>query len=260
LTISLAHRTELTATSLAELARGDIEVIWHRNFFPAAHCDTALPRIVAACERSSYTLSKDLESLGTSMGEACESDALAERYLNGATATTALIRDTIFAGLPSPTDMVRLRVDELWPAGASVARFRGRMMLPGLIRRWPRGGHANPHIDQRDVPLLSDLGLVRRIGVNVYLQVPEPGHGGELDFWGVFDDEQDYVALKRPDYGLDRDRLGPPRCSILPAQGDLLMFDVARVHGVRRVDVGSRVTAACFLGVRGAADPLVIFA
>jgi hypothetical protein len=38
------------------------------------------------------------------------------------------------------------------------------------------------------------------------------------------------------------------------------MFDAARVHGVRRVGQGERVTAACFVGVRAPAEPLVLFA
>ncbi|MET7767182.1 2OG-Fe(II) oxygenase [Nocardia sp. NPDC005366] len=131
-------------------------------------------------------------------------------------------------------------------------------MLPSIIRRWPRGGHANPHIDQRLLPLLDSFELKRRIGVNVYIQTPEAG--GEIEFWDRRSNEDNYVTTKRSDYSLDREGLGEPHLSLRPCQGDLIMFDAARLHGVRRVSVGSRVTSACFLGVRSTAEPLIVFA
>ncbi|GAB3143805.1 hypothetical protein GCM10027290_20740 [Micromonospora sonneratiae] len=257
---NLSHEEKLTVDSLARLIRGEVELIWHRGYYPAVLCQQALPRITTECEAAGYTLTDDFQSLGTSLGEAAENTTNAERYLATAAETTALIRQKIFDGQLSPTDLLRLDVDELWPYGATVARYRGQTMLPGIIRRWPGGAHANPHIDQRDIPLLESYRLTRRIGVNVYLQVPEPGNGGEIDFWGIFSSEAEYVSRKRADYGLDRTALGDPHFSVLPGQGDLLMFDAARVHGVRRVERGARVTAACFLGVRGTSDPLVLFA
>ncbi|GAB2926352.1 hypothetical protein GCM10027280_12080 [Micromonospora polyrhachis] len=260
MTIALSHEEELTASSLAQLINGEIELIWHRGYYPTALCEQALPRIATECEAAGYTLTDDFQSLGTSLGEAAENESNAARYLATAAETTALIRHKIFDGQLSPTDLLRLDADELWPYGATVARHQGRTMLPGIIRRWPGGAHANPHIDQRDIPLLDAYRLIRRVGVNVYLQVPEPGNGGEIDFWGLFTDEAEYVSQKRPDYGLDRATLGAPHFSVLPGQGDLLMFDAARVHGVRRVERGVRVTAACFLGVRGPAEPLLLFA
>lgn len=248
------------AASLRSLVEGDINLIWHRGFHAQTDCQEALPRIVEECDRSSYTLTSDLQSLGTSMGEANESDENAKRYLATAEQTTRLIRDTIFARRRFPADTVRLSADEWWPAGAMIGKVDGQQMLPGIIRRWVRGGHANPHIDQREVPLLRHYRLRRRIGVNVYLEAPPAGEGGEIEFWDVIEDENAYLAMKRGDYGLERDSLGSPLFSVQPGQGDLVMFDAARIHGVSRLRSGSRVTAACFLGVATTADPLVIFA
>lgn len=257
---AFSYADTLTAQSLLALAEGEIGVIWHRGFYPEQSCREALPRLVEECERARYTLTDDFQSIGTSIGEASESTLNAERYLATATRTSELIRYGIFAGRLSPLDMLRLTVDELWPAGATVGRVSGQLMLSGIIRRWPAGGQANPHIDQRHVPLLAGHGLSRRIGVNVYLEVPQPGSGGEVDFWDLYADERKYDEHRRPDYGLDRERLAEPHWSCRPAQGDLLLFDAARVHGVRRVTRGTRVSAACFLGVRTPDDPLIIFA
>jgi hypothetical protein len=252
---------KLTTQSLSDLVAGRVEVIWHRSFFSADECERAMPRVVAACERSRYTLTTDLQSLGTSCGEAAESASNLDRYLATAAETTNLIRNEIFADRLSPLDKLRLLLDELWSAGATVGRCDGRMMLPGIVRRWPTGGHANPHIDQRHIDLLKGLALTRRIGTNVYLEVPPPGCGGELEFWHTFSaNEDEYTKLKRLDYGLDRSILGAPLAMVAPAQGDLLMFDAARVHGVARVTGGSRATAAMFVGARGVSEPLALFA
>lgn len=256
----MKYAEELNATTLGQLAEGDLDAIWVRGFHAPDRCRAVLPRVVEVCERSRYTLTADFQSIGTSIGEAAESAVDERRYLATAAETRDVIRHGVFAGRLSPLDELRLLLDESWPAGATVARHQGRLMLPGIIRRWPAGGHANPHIDQRAIPLLADQRLRRRIGANIYLEVPPAGSGGQVDFWALWTDEDEYASRRRADYGLDRDALGEPHWSCEPGQGDLLMFDAARVHGVRRVDRGSRVTAACFVGVRGPAEPLVLFA
>lgn len=256
----LTQADHLGAESLRQLVAGKVDLIWHRAFYAVAECEKAMPAIIRECEAARYTLTSDFQSLGTSIGEAAESAAHADRYFATAPSTTELIRRGIFAGQLSPIDLLRLSFDDLWPHGATVGRNEGRNMLPGIIRRWPSGAHANPHIDQREIPLLSHYALNCRIGANIYLEVPEPGSGGEIDFWGLYEREDDYVQDKRPDYGLDRESLGEPFWSCLPAQGDLLMFNAARVHGVRRVTQGARVTAACFIGARSDDEPLTVFA
>lgn len=258
-TSSLKVADELSPATLQQITTGEVDVIWHRGFYGRDLCKAALPAITAACNAASYTLTSDLQSVGVSVGEAAESELNHARYLAGALATTRSIRDEVFAGQLSPTDRLRLLLDEYWPRGASVARdqSRERQMLPGILRRWASGGHANPHIDQTETAVLGHLGVKRRIGTNVYLELP--GNGGEIEFWSRIS-QAGYEQIRRPDYGLDRDRLGPPAFSILPGQGDLVMFDAAVIHGVAGVSVGSRVTAACFVGYVDPDQPLLLFA
>jgi hypothetical protein len=250
---------QLRAETLLDLVHGRTALIRQAEFLPTDQCQAVLPRIVEVCERAKYTLTDDFQSIGTSMGEASETSDDEQRYLATAAQTTGLIRDYVFAGRLSPLDRLRLLLDEIWPAGASIARSGHQMLLPGIIRRWPAGGQANPHIDQRDIPLLKHYSLRSRIGVNVYIEVPLPGNGGDIDFWELID-EHGYRERRRTDYGLDRDTLGEPTWSCLPGRGELLMFDASRIHGVRKVVAGSRVTAACFVGVRSDDEPLVVFA
>jgi hypothetical protein len=249
-----------TSESLLSLIKGEIDIIRHSNFYTKSDCSSILPRIDDACDRSNYTLTDDLQSLGTSMGEACLSQENTDRYLRTVAETTHLIRNEICGSQKSPSDTFRLLLDEYWPMGASVGRFNGQTLLPSIIRRWRRSGQANPHIDQRNIPFLEHYDLRKRLGVNIYLETPGEGMGGEIEFWGLITNETEYEEIKRPDYGLDRETLGEPHFVIAPEQGDLLIFDAARIHGVRTIVQGARVTAASFIGVRELDENLVIFA
>ncbi len=142
----------------------------------------------------------------------------------------------------------------------ALARYDSKLMLASTIRRWQKGGQANPHIDQRNIKLLRSLNLTARIGTNVYLQTPGKGKGGGLEFWKKKFTEPEYEAVKRMDYGLDREMLGPPDIVLYPEMGDLILFNAASVHGVEEIQAGNRVTAACFIGVNDEATPLRIFA
>lgn len=230
----------LTADSILDLARGHTTLVRQPGFLPVDECRAVLPRIAEVCERAHYTLTTDFQSIGTSLGEASESSENEDRYLATAANTTMLIRDYVFAGRISPLDRLRLVLDEIWPAGATVARSKGRMMLPGIIRRWPRGGHANPHIDQRHIPLLENYGLRRRIGVNIYVEVPPADNGGDIDFWDVIDDENDYSRRRRSDYGLDRARAW--RAGVVVPARPGRVANVRRRPDTRRSDGGGRLS------------------
>jgi len=242
------------------LGKGELDVIWHPRFYSVEVCEAVLPAIRTACEASDYTLTNDLQSLGTSMGEAEQSLERTAMYFATASQTRQMIRKDLFAPFLSPIDLIRLLADEAWPQGAVIARSKGRPMLSGIVRRWVAGGQANPHIDQKDLPILADLDLKRRIAVNVYLATPGQSQGGDIEFWGRIEDESEYEAMKRSDYGVNRTNLGVPPLSISPSPGDLIAFDASRLHGVRGLERGERVTAACFLGVRGKDYPLYQFA
>jgi hypothetical protein len=256
----LAVANALTPESLQAIVRGEVDIVRDPAFHPPELCREAMPDIREALEQASYTLTADLQSIGTSVGEAAESIENAARYYDTALATAGRIRDSLFRNRPSPLDRLRIQLDEFWPEGAMVAHFDGRPMLSGIVRRWPSGGHANPHIDQSELDVVRHLNLTRRIGTNVYLEVPPAGAGGDLEFWHRIEDEATYAEMKRQDYGLDRAQLGEPSLRLRPEQGDLYMFDASIIHGVARVTRGERATAACFIGYVSDDQPLVIFA
>lgn len=252
----------ITHGSLLALVRGDTDLIRCRAYAPPAVYAVAGPRIHSACDESTYTLTTDFQCVGVSIGEANASAEKARQYVAEAAATTAFIRESLFAGVVSPVDRLLAELGEVWPGGAGVALSQGKPVIPHVIRRWTSGGQANPHIDQRNSAVLADYTFQKRLGVNVYLEVPPEDGGGELELWDeVVEDEAEYAARQRPDYGLSRADLDEPDWTVRPGAGDLLVFDAARVHGVRPLSKGRRVTLACFLGVRETTDePLAVFA
>jgi hypothetical protein len=126
----------------------------HHKFYAEESCRTALPKIIGACESASYTFTDDLQSIGTSIGEASESEAAQDRYLATAQQTTNQIRDDIFGSLKSPISSASHATSGGPPVQTSRGMRAGRC-CPTSFRRWTKGGHANPHIDQLRTPLLD---------------------------------------------------------------------------------------------------------
>ncbi|GAB3939947.1 hypothetical protein GCM10027614_22860 [Micromonospora vulcania] len=109
----LRRRDRLTAESLRELAIGEIDVIWHREYYLPEQCDAALPRVVRAVDDANFLLTKEFTSVGTSMGEVANGGEIVQRYLDTSADTTRLIRHDVFAGQQSPTDLIRLDLDDV---------------------------------------------------------------------------------------------------------------------------------------------------
>ncbi|HEY2725290.1 MAG TPA: 2OG-Fe(II) oxygenase [Pseudonocardiaceae bacterium] len=250
--------SELTPETLFDLAQGTIAAIHQKGFWSCADPAGLLARIDELCESSRYELTRDFASVGVSVGDAEVSPERAELYFSTALHTINDLR-TAFSAVGFPGDTLRAVVDELWPYGATVGRVNGRSMLPLNVRKWSVGESARPHIDQCESPLVRALGLRKRIGMNLYVQAPASGSGGELDFWGIPNSACSYHESRHGSYGIERDALGEPLHVVRPEQGDLVLFDAARLHGVRRIDAGCRVTVAGFLGVRADRQPLVVF-
>lgn len=244
--------------TLVDLVSGGIDAIHQRGFWACAEPEVVAQRIEMLCEETRYTLTRDFSSVGVSVGDASESLDREELYLATALHTSNQLREA-FGKSGFPGDKMRAVIDELWPAGALAGRIRGCLMLPMNVRKWGRGDLARPHIDQCRSLLMKSLRLKMRLGVNIYVDAPPEGGGGELDFWGFPTNEDSYEAVRKGSYGVERQELGEPHETLRPIAGDLILFDAARLHGVRRVESGSRVTVAGFLGVRGDGEPLVVF-
>ena len=195
-----------------------------------------------------------------------------------------------------PLDLLRLALDEVWPAGAGLARdeTRQRVYSGGLPRvmqgptRWKRG---YIHVDEMG-PLNPANGL---FSANIYLQLPSDDNDngeqqqqrqqqqtdGQNDNHDTADAEQDILQIwplgirSRWDWyrnalllsGLSsqdaadqarlRHQLGKP--TILRGQpGDLILLCVQRPHAAVGFSSGIRVSLQCFLQHKGPKERLLI--
>lgn len=162
------------------------------------------------------------------------------------------------AGGLSPIDRLRLDLDEAWPKGARIARFRGLRRALGLARvMTPTGlfeGVAKTegmvHVDTLPVQKKG----AGRFSANVYVHMPPAG--GELSIYSVSPTSMDLLrnfSLMKNLINFDasaqemiRSRLPPP-ITLRPAVGDLILLDTSRPHAVRGFSEGYRVTIQCWV-------------
>ncbi|MGN6105301.1 MAG: 2OG-Fe(II) oxygenase [Kofleriaceae bacterium] len=252
---------ELTERALRSLLTMETTAIRVRGFLD-----------VGLCQRLSRVLHEDVvtaDSSGTiyhsnvdSFWSARRSSQLLERYLSSAAPLEQRLR-AISAPLDSPVDRVRRSLDAAWTAGAVPNAAQGRSMPFGITRLWETGSEALPHQDvlwrevaeHRADP--EQHGQLGQLAVNVYLDTAKDG--GELELWDYVVDESQYAKCKQEyegSYGYPRSRL--PRTSLLlaPEVGDLVLINSLRMHAVRKVTAGRRITLSGFIGHWGDDRPL----
>ena len=256
-TASRLFADELSASSLLALAKGEILGIWQPGYLDASRYAGAVRAVEAAFLGRGRHGDPEPMSFAEVVGDVLGSAAGRERYLANALSQTREQRKRFFAPLVPPIDRLRLDLDELWLPGASAGRLGGRLMVPGTLRFYWPDDRMSPHVDGV-APPLGGLCAWRRLAANVYLQIA--GDGGALELWTRDLSAADLERCRLPDWGLDREKIGPADCVIDPAAGDLVIFDSGRVHAVTKITSGWRITASCFIGVRSLDFPLAVFA
>jgi hypothetical protein len=250
--------TSITIETLDALIGRRITAIVIDNVLSEQECDAIAARVRPMTEISTYRWATDLTVLGTSVGEAHESPEAEARYFEQAPSTIELYKRTVFPN-GSPIQMLVEQLSLAWPGGSYVPTKNGRTFLPEIVRRWRMGGGAHPHLDQSHTPLLSPLGIRGRIGLNVYIQMPS--EGGAVEFWERSFTDEEYLRLKRKDYGLDRSLLGAPNLQLRPNKGQAVVFRAWDAHAVEPLrGEGDRITNAAFFGISDMAAPAAVFA
>ncbi len=251
-TIDIA--TDLNAESLKRLIRMDIDAIHVRGFYPAELSARFAAKIAGHSDLEAYKVQNALKRLGMGYVDVGKDEQNVGRYHNEAIRSMWGIRDLIYPQI-TPLDHLRLLLEEVWPAGATIETADNQKCFVGTCRVIDPGANMLPHNDRFGRMRLDGLAdMTGQLAVNIYLQMPEAG--GEIELWlkeptAAQDKEQETRD------GLDRDSLGEPKLVVKPEEGDLVIFNSRLIHGVTAgIGKRQRVTMSCFIGYRDDALPL----
>lgn len=248
---------ELSTETLLRLARREVGAIHVKNFYPKDVAEKAVERAINHPKLGYYN-----KKYTSSVGRVCMphidsewDEELAKKYHTEAVENIHDLRSLFFPHI-SPTDYIRLLLQEYWPAGANIQRLYARPCFVGAIRVFkPTVSSFYPHHDrmdeESDAPEVKTL--VEQLVANMYLQVPEVG--GDLQLW-LRDPTPDEKQQIRDVEGLLPETVEPPRLIIHPEAGDLIIFSSRMLHAVTPGKDQHRVGMAAFIGCHGENEPL----
>eukprot|EP00977_Amphora_coffeiformis_P001606 scaffold310_cov168-Amphora_coffeaeformis.AAC.1 len=281
---------QLRAADLGRLLRHEATALHIKHFFPKETARDLGRRLAKDVEQGKgqnwkVSTSRGLESSDVStLGEHPPFNVAAAHGKEGIDQYFEAVRKEMSSrrfihGQPAlwPLDLLRLELDEVWPAGSGLARDeQNRAYSGGLPRimegptRWKKG---YIHVDEMG-PLNPNSGL---FSANIYLQLPESNQEIEAPN----DDEQDILQIwpvgirSRWDWyrnavllsGLSsqdaedqarlRVKLGTP-ATVRAEPGDLVLLCVQRPHAAIGFSSGIRVSLQCFLQYKGPKERLLI--
>lgn len=251
---------ELTTETLLKLAAREIGAIHVKGYYPAdiagEVAQQAIEHKALGHYHKQYTSSVGrvyMPHIDTKWDP-----ELTARYHDAALPSIQDVR-SMFHPYLSPTDRIRLELQELWPAGANLLRLRGRACFVGAFRVFqPETSEFYPHndaIDQEtDAPEIE--GVLNQLVANIYLQVPD--EGGNLRLWLREPTPEETETILDVE-GLHPETVEEPVHEIHPEAGDLIIFSPRQLHAVTPGRGRHRVGAAAFIATKGPQEPLVFW-
>lgn len=248
-------------SALVRVIEGDVLAIVIPGAYPKAACAAFRQAVDSGANGDfiGYEVEPDLERVELPLYEAASSNRV-EEYFKLAFNSTWGIQKAMFPIL-APTTLIRIMLDNAWPAGAQLLRIDGRTAPFGINRKVHPGGEIGVHSDMSnwDLPVKEFVHAMTNLSFLVYAS---DFQGGEVELWpDTVNNKQIYEAFtSTKSYALDRRRIGEPAMTIKPTEGDAVIFDARRLHGVRPVQEGSaRYTASGFINVKSYDDPLGLY-
>lgn len=254
---ALVEEDILSFETLYKLLSGNILAIRVPNFYQVERCRYLSRALSSSIRKESKSSGKIYISDVDSFWNTMNSPEIEKSYFKTAITSMRKLRRLCFP-YPSPSDLLRLELDEIWPYGASIMHLGGNVMLFGNTRIWPVNFEALPHQDllRREIPDSNEAkNQVSQLGVNVHLSSAQLG--GELEIWNYsFSDEDCLRYGVKGSYGFNRSLLPAKSLIIKPQEGDLIVLDTTKVHAVKKVLQGEKVTVSGFVGFWGIDKPL----
>ncbi|MFC9437461.1 2OG-Fe(II) oxygenase [Nocardia sp. NPDC057030] len=251
-------RQEFDHASLTALLNGDVHAVRLAGFVRPDALDHLRTAFVGRQDHGPLATDPQFRRIGHAFSET-GTEAGRTAYFDEARHNIDRLRD-IASPYSYPADDIRLLLDEIWPAGASLLRRDGRAFFAGVARYQLAGVDLEPHTDNvsRNLPEDFAIRIVRQLSVNVYLDVPD--RGGELQIWDDYPDESEYRDRSGDRvYGIDRAAVGEPALVITPRVGDAIFIDPRRVHAVAPAQDRPRITIGLFIGVSDPAESLKVW-
>ena len=255
----------LQFSSVMDLIDGKYLAIRVPNFLPVEHCDSISRQMRRKSSFKRYSMAEDVpvRRIGMTLFETEQKKRKLDQYFKEAIPTSEYLRE-MCAPCINPLDLLRLRLEEIWPAGAQIMKILGKKMLPGIARMFEANASEGlpPHQDilERDLPNLSSEYLPNvQLAANIYVEVaPE---GGELELWDFAPCLEEFQTLLDGQYDfLDREKIPLSAASIRPQKGELILMRSDKVHAVHPSKGGERIAMSCFLGYFGMHKPLTYWA
>jgi 2OG-Fe(II) oxygenase superfamily len=158
------------------------------------------------------------------------------------------------APLPLPLDSLKCILDEIWPMGATLAKFKGLKGSPSILRIMRSNEYGSveesPHVD-RIPPYIHAVSA--QLSIICYIEMPR--FGGELEIWEPSPANYLTLVKNRDSY---RTACGPGEV-IRPGKGDIVLINTALPHAVRKFDSGRRIVQNVFVGYQEAEKPLILW-
>lgn len=242
---------------LFSLILGEAQVLRVPEFYDRRAALEIAERLETSSLRGSYENAPDIARIGKAYFERQASAQAALEYQVHSLNWISDLREAV-RPYPAPMDQLRVCLDDVWAAGATLATIEGQRAFCGLVRIFAPGNRAEPHQDilSWDVaPDHPDGKLFCQLAANIYCKMPD--EGGELEIWPISLTRPDYERLRIPgSYGVQVNELGLESIRIRPEPGELIIFNSRLVHAVRPGSGCDRVTSSCFIGVVDTSTPL----
>jgi hypothetical protein len=246
---------ELPVAALRALMTQDALVVRVTNFVSPTLCRLVATNLLRQGYHD-YINAPTVGRIGMSFYETGGRSEIVDQYFDTAGANIALLRNAC-SPYALPMDTLRCVLDEVWPNGALLQSLTGRKMFVGLSRSMRPGAPLLAHHDvfARLAPNDNEANdLLVQVAANIYIDMPAVG--GELLMWRDEISDAEFLQRRGSSYGLPLDALGAPDIEIKPGVGDLILFNARKLHAVAPGMGNDRLTLSCFVGYRGADQPL----
>ncbi|MGB3204477.1 MAG: hypothetical protein WBB28_05770 [Crinalium sp.] len=260
---AIIYAKELEEWHLIGLLDHSIDAVRVPNYFIEQECITISERIKKSKYFRAYPGHPSVSRLGLELFECGESEIELAKHQAEAPTLIKEMRRLVHPYI-SPIDRLRVELDDIWSYGCNLAKLGDQKVFAGIVREHKKDSPGEPHCDVMGWGFLGSYkdkpNLINNIAANVYLRTSESG--GEIMLWDEWPTQSEYNIERKIDEPVivgDHKKITQPKLEIRPNLGDLILFNSMRIHAVKKIETGVRMTWGCLIGYSGADDPLVIW-